>query len=218
MKYADLTHVLKENMPVYPGTEPPLFLPGNTIEKDGFAEKKITMFSHTGTHMDAPAHMVAGAPGLDDFPVDKFTGTACLLDFAASGRRVIEKSDLSAIGKSLGNSDFLLIRTGWDRFWGSDEYFASFPVLNEEAARYLAALPLKGIGIDAISVDPVGSADMGVHKILFGRNFIIIENLKGLDRIPAGDFRFSAFPLKIDRADGSPVRALAEWDLEGGKK
>ena len=217
MEYADLTHVLRENMPVYPGTEPPLFLTGNTIEKDGFAEKKIIMFSHTGTHMDAPAHMLAGAPGLDDFPVEKFTGPACLLDFSSSGRGVIEKSDLLPLEPLLKKSDFLLIRTGWDRFWGGDKYFTAFPVLNGDAARWLADFPLKGIGVDAISVDPVGSTDMDVHKILLGRNFLIIENLKGLDVLSAENFRFTAFPLKILGADGSPVRAMAEWASGEGK-
>ena len=56
------------------------------------------------------------------------------------------------------NSDFLLIHTGWSRYWGSEEYFRKFPVLHEDAARYLTSFNLKGIGSDTISFDPVDSS------------------------------------------------------------
>ena len=60
MRVLDLTHTIAENMPVYPGTETPIFVGANTYEKDGFKETKLTMYTHTGTHMDPPAHLFAG--------------------------------------------------------------------------------------------------------------------------------------------------------------
>ena len=72
MKIFDLTHMIKEQMPVYPGTEPPSLKNTNTIEVDGFAEKLFSMYSHTGTHIDAPKHMVEEGLGLDDFDISKF--------------------------------------------------------------------------------------------------------------------------------------------------
>ena len=57
MKVIDLTHVIEGSMPVYPGTEPPVFTSANTYEKDGFKETKISMLTHTGTHIDPPAHL-----------------------------------------------------------------------------------------------------------------------------------------------------------------
>ena len=60
MRVLDLTHTIAENMPVYPGTETPIFAGANTYEKDGFKETKLTMYTHTGTHMDPPAHLFAG--------------------------------------------------------------------------------------------------------------------------------------------------------------
>ncbi len=83
MKFIDLTHVVKPGMTVFPGTEPPVFEVGSSIETDGFEEKKITMFSHTGTHMDAPAHIISGARRLDEFPIEKFAGKACVVDVSA---------------------------------------------------------------------------------------------------------------------------------------
>ena len=65
MKVIDLTHTICQNMPVYPGTEPPTFEPANSYEKDGFKETKISMFTHTGTHMDPPAHLFPHLTRLD---------------------------------------------------------------------------------------------------------------------------------------------------------
>ena len=80
MKVIDLTHVIKEDMPVYPGTEPPRLEPANTYEKDGFKETRISMFSHTGTHMDPPAHLFPGRITLDQFPPEQFIGRAVVID------------------------------------------------------------------------------------------------------------------------------------------
>ena len=80
MKVIDLTHTIKENMPVYPGTEPPCLEPANSYEKDGFKETRISMFSHTGTHMDPPAHLFAGRTALDAFGPEQFIGKALVID------------------------------------------------------------------------------------------------------------------------------------------
>ena len=80
MKIIDLTHTISPDMLVYPGTEPPVLTTESTIEETGFLEKKITMFSHTGTHMDAPAHIIKDAKTLDLLPIEQFYGKAFLLD------------------------------------------------------------------------------------------------------------------------------------------
>ena len=103
---------------------------------------------------------------------------------------------------------FLLIHTGWSQYWGSEEYFRKFPVLNVDAARYLTSFPLKGIGSDTISFDPVDSGDLPVHHILLSKGLILIENLVNLKSLPKHNFAFSCFPLKIRNGDGSPVRAV----------
>ena len=80
MKVIDLTHTIKENMPVYPGTDTPKFIPANSYEKDGFKETLLQMYTHTGTHMDPPAHLFAGRTTLDQFPVEQFIGKALVID------------------------------------------------------------------------------------------------------------------------------------------
>jgi kynurenine formamidase len=208
MKILDLTHKIAQIMPVFPGTEPPVVELSCTIEEHGFLERKISIYSHTGTHIDAPAHMIAGGTPLDGFSVEKFLGKACVYRHGTTGRNITVQ-DLSLVGVCLISSDFLLIATGWDRFWGDPEYFGEFPVLEAETARWLVQFNLKGIGVDVISADAMHSTDFPVHRILLGKDMVIVENLKNLTAITGNTCSFSCLPLNLSEADGSPVRAVA---------
>ena len=209
MRFVDLTHVVKPGMTVFPGTEPPVFETGSSIETDGFEEKKITLFSHTGTHMDAPAHIIPGALTLDQFEVDRFGGRACVVDVSGIETAKVEVGVLEARAEPIQASDFVILHSGWSRLWESEDYFRGFPVLSPEAAEWLVEAGIKGLGIDMISVDEVDSTDFTVHNILLGANLVIIENLTNLELLPDSVFSFYCFPLRIDQADGSPVRAVA---------
>ncbi|SCZ77288.1 cyclase family protein [Acidaminobacter hydrogenoformans] len=204
MKIIDLTHLIKENMPVFPGTEPPVLEAANTLERDGFREKKLHMYSHTGTHMDAPAHMINKGWTLDQVGIEAFFGPAVKID--ARGLKRIEKIHLEPLTDS--GAEFLVLWTGWDQYWGTEKYFGAFPALSLEAAAWLTGLSLKGIGVDAISIDPMDSEDFAVHLELLSNDMVLIENLRGLEQLPE-QFIFSAMPLKLEDADGSPVRAYA---------
>lgn len=208
----DLTQPITPGMPVYPGTEPPVLQQANTVERNGFAETLIRMYSHTGTHIDAPAHMVANAPTLDRLAVDRFVGMACVIDVSATGQAEIGPAVLEAHAALVAGCDFVLFHTGWSRHWGDQRYFAGFPVLSLDAARWLAARGLKGVGFDAISVDPVGASEFSNHLVLLRAGLILIENLDGLEPLIGKSFLFSCLPLKFERADGSPVRAVAMLD------
>ena len=111
-------------------------------------------------------------------------------------------------GKS-DRPDFLLFYSHWVDFWGTETYFQGFPVLTPESAEYLSNLPLKGVGIDAVSFDPVGNEKLPNHMALLNREIILIENLRGLRQLLNKEFYFSCQPLKIKGADGCPVRAFA---------
>jgi kynurenine formamidase len=212
MRIVDLTHPIREDMPVYPGTASPRLERANTLERDGFRETLLTMVSHTGTHMDAPAHMRRDGATLDRLAADRFVGPAVLWDVSEPGRRRIEASELEAIGDRLPLGGFLILRTGWSRHWGKREYFEGFPCLTEEAARWLGRFGLKGVGVDAISVDPVESTTFDVHGVLFERGEVILENLTHLEALPGEPFLLAALPLRFVDADGSPVRAVAILD------
>jgi kynurenine formamidase len=208
MNAIDLTQFIAPDMPVYPGTEGPKLVDATSIAKDGFAEKLLCMYSHTGTHIDAPGHMIPGAQTLDRFQVDKFIGRAVVIDVPKVPDACIGLRLLEAQADRLKGSDFVLFHTGWDAKWGQESYFHDFPVLSGEAARWLCTLGIKGLGFDCISVDPVGSTDMNIHKILLGAGLVIVENLCNLATLHGAAFTFSCLPLRIQDSDGSPVRAV----------
>jgi len=209
LKVTDLTHTIYPDMPVFPGTEGPIFQKANTLEKNGFQEAKITMYSHTGTHIDAPAHMLSDGPYLDDLNIDHFIGKAVILDFSNENIEWIDINALKTYEERIKNAQFIIIKTGWSKYWGNKKYYEAFPCLSEEAAKWLTEFNLKGIGIDAISIDHIKSTTFPVHKILMKKEIIIIENLTNLDSISRDYFILSIMPLKNKAADGSPVRAIS---------
>lgn len=212
MTVIDLTHTIRESMPVYPGTEPPRLEVANTYEKDFFKETKMTMFTHTGTHMDPPAHIFPGRTTLDQFPADQFIGKALVIDCRELKEGdAITMTHLTRYGEKLDQADFLLFNLGWDRYWGTEAYFGNFPCIDMEVLDCILASNYKGIGVDTISIDPMNSLTR--HRKLFReKDIVVVENLKDLHKCGIDLFRFSAFPLKLSDCDGSPVRAVAWFD------
>lgn len=205
----DLTHTIAEDILVWPGTEQPKLSEGSTFERDGFRETRLEIFSHVGTHMDAPAHMRPDRPQLDELPASAFCGTAYVLD--ARGLGPGEEIAAEAVEDAAG-ADFLLVCTGWDRFWNTSEYFSSFPVLSEAAVRRAVELGVKGIGLDTMGIDPMDAEGFPRHLIMFENSLVIIENLCELSKIAGRRVFFAALPIKYKNADGAPVRAVCIED------
>ena len=214
MKVIDLTHVIERGMPVYPGTEPPSIEPANTYEKDGFKETKISMFTHTGTHMDPPAHIFKGRTSLDAFPADQFIGKALVIDCTSLHEgELITMEQLLPYGEKVKEADFLLFYLGWDDRWGTEAYFGDYPCIDDAVLKLILEGTYKGIGFDVISVDPISDVNLTRHKKLFeSKDIVNIENLCNLGQCGSDLFWFSCFPLKIADCDGSPIRAAAWFE------
>jgi arylformamidase len=209
MRLVDLTHPISADMPVYPGTEAPLIQVGCSLEEHGFAEKKISLYSHTGTHIDAPAHLLKDYKTLDQLPIDHFYGKALVISCENINGKIIEVSLLEPYKEKIKDVEFLLIHTGWGQYWGTDRYFTNYQVLSLESAIWLSNFNLKGIGLDTISADSADTHDYHIHKVFLKKNIIIIENMKNLDGLTDITITLSCFPLSFMDADGSPVRAVA---------
>lgn len=211
MRIVDLTHTITEDMPVYPGTERPTLRPASTYEADGFRETLLGMYSHTGTHMDAPAHIFPGGRRLDDYPAGHFVGGAVTVDCSSPAPGgLITMAHLAPQASRLERADFVLFRTGWDAFWKEDAYFRGYPCPDAEVMEYLAGAGKKGIGLDSISLDPVDMAHLPNHRRILGLDHtVIIENLANLDQTGSDLFSFYVLPLKFENSDGAPVRAIA---------
>ena len=214
MKVIDLTHVIEPTMPVYPGTEPPTFEPANTYEKDGFKETRISMFTHTGTHMDPPAHLYADRTTLDAFPADQFIGKALVIDCTSLKEgEAITMEQLKPYGDKVEKADFLLFYLGWDKRWGTDSYFGDYPCLDDSVMDLVLNGSYKGIGFDVIGLDPIADENLTRHKKLFkDKDIVNIENLCKLGECGSDLFWFSCFPLKLADCDGSPIRAVAWFE------
>lgn len=212
MHIIDLSHRIENGMPVFPGTPEVKIEQLYSVEKEGFAEKSLHLVTHVGTHMDAPAHMIGGAKNLDQFPISTFTGQACLIPFSWEDlEEQAQDAYLSEYEDIIKNCEFVILKTGWSEKWGSPEYFKNYPALDKKGAEYLSGFRLNGIGLDAISLDLEENTSYDAHHEVLGNDMIIIENLCHLDSISAQVFRFTAFPLLVTDADGSPVRAIAEY-------
>ncbi len=204
----DLTHTFHTGMTVYPGTGSPEIRTPCTVKKNGFKESELRFFTHTGTHLDCPAHIFQKGKTITDFAPGKFFGRACVIDC----RHLIDKGHIDERildNKTIEDVDFVLFHTGWSEYWNSDRYFSEFPSIGKQLANKLLKLPLKGIGVDAISVEPINSTKLEIHHILLGHGLIIIENLTNLEVLAGKSFLFSCLPLKLFKGDGSPVRAVA---------
>ena len=212
-KLIDLTHILNEKMTVYPDTVGPKFEVLNTVEKHGFTELKMTVVTHSGTHIDAPCHILKNAKSIDQFPIEKFIGNAIVIP--CQDKQEINLKYLQTFEDKITQIDFILFFTGWQYKWNTKDYFDDCPIPTREAAMWLTKFKLKGIGFDAFSVDKVipakkvTSENLPNHFILLEKEILLIENLTNLDKLPDCVFSFQCLPLNVENADGSPVRAIA---------
>lgn len=195
-------------MPVYPGTPPVQMKAIGKINDDGFREQTMQIATHTGTHIDAPAHILENGFFTNQFDLSAFTGTGIAIKAENGHSELIRQ--LQSCKEELQRTDFVLLNTGHDVYWGQDSYFSNIPAPSNDVIKYLCQFNLKGIGIDAISIDPVGSTRLENHHTILEKNMIIIENLTNLSHLIGLNFRFNCFPLSIEHGDGSPVRAMAE--------
>lgn len=213
MKIIDLTHTITEDMTVYPGTETPKLLLAGSYEKDGFRETRLEICTHTGTHMDPPAHVFPNRTTLDQFPPEQFIGKALVIDCRdlKEGQAITMKY-IQKYGEKAEQADFLLFNLGWDKYWGTEAYFGSYPCIDNEVLNYIIEGKYKGIGFDVIGLDPIDDENLTRHKKLFETCDIVnIENLKNLHLCKNDLVNFSCCPLKLKNSDGAPVRAVAWW-------
>ena len=206
----DMTHTITPEIPIYPGTPVPSLSPACTLTRDGFRETMLSFSSHTGTHMDAPAHLLQDGRTLDDMPMSQFSGRATVLDVSQEGP-VITEAFLQSHYDAIHSADYILFYTGWEDRWGTEGFLEdSFPVPDEAAARHLVSRGLKGVGTDAIGIDRIGDRHLPIHRVLLKDSVLILENLCLKKVRGRKDFLFFALPMKFQNTDGAPIRAFAE--------
>ncbi|KAJ7750058.1 putative cyclase [Mycena maculata] len=216
MQTVDLSHSLRPGMQIYPGDPSFCCSPAATIEKDGFAVRALSLGSHTGTHVDAPAHFFAGGKTIDQIPLTTFIGRALLIDVThKSPRELITWDDLAPHAQRMSAGVILLLHTGWSKYWGTEHYL-EHPFLERSAAEHIVASGVQVVGVDAMSPDETrldGTGSFGAHEVILGAGGIIAENLTNLHAMDGADYVVHLVPLNIDGSDGSPVRAYVSTNI-----
>lgn len=203
MKLIDLSHIFSENMPVYPGDKPPEFSQVADYSKEGYFGYRLNSGFHVGTHIDAPFHMIPGSKRLSEIGIEKFFGKGVLLD--ARGKENIDVDLLS--GKEINKDSIVLIMTGLYKKFGEEDYYKNRPELTQNFAKQMVKFGVKIVGMDTPGPD---RHPYEIHKILLGREVLIIENLTNLESlIGINDFEVIALPAKF-YADGAPIRVVAK--------
>jgi kynurenine formamidase len=209
MRVVDLTHPYENGMPVFPGLPTPSFEPIATVEDDGYAMTRYSMLNHIGTHVDAPAHQIAGGDTLDEIGLERLVTDALTID--VSGRSRHGAIPLSELEPELGKvraGDIVLLHSDNARNYGSDAYWTGWSYPDADAARALIERGISAIGFDGPSADPVDTTTFDLHRIWLGAGRMILENVANLDRLPERAQVIVA-PMKVAGANGAPVRIFA---------
>ena len=186
-----------------------------TFERDGWNSRNLHLYSHAGTHMDAPVHFAAGPRSIDQIPLDFFMGPAWVVDLPGMApRAVIELAHLGELPSKFKAGESLILRTGWSRFVEEAAiYRDGLPRVSESLARWCVDRRVKMIGVEPPSVAEIKTAEVSViHRILLSGGIVIVEGLSNLEALQRSKIFFVALPLKIEGGDGSPCRALAIED------
>jgi arylformamidase len=204
------------SVPISPG-ETPVF-PGDpvievssflAIERGDAANVTALNFgAHTGTHVDAPAHFIEGAPKLQTLPLEAFAGEARVVEIDAGALAVEERH---VTGDAIAGATRVLFKTRNSAFWDDPRgrFREDFTYITPEAARALVARGVQLVGFDYLSVEKFGSEGFETHMALLSNGVVIVEGLD-LRAVEPGVYELVCLPLKIaaGSGDGAPARAI----------
>lgn len=210
----DLSHVIRQSMVTYPG------LPGPDItdhlsradSRGRYGEGielqigRICMVGNTGTYVDVPFHFYENGDDLSATAIDRLVDLPTVLVHQRAGERGIGTDAFNGVdvaGKAV------LLRTGWDRLFGTDAYGVDAPFLTESAVQLLVERGAALVGTDSVNIDDMGDLNRPAHSLLLGAGIPIVEHLRGMELLPADGFRFTAAPPMVAGMGTFPVRAFA---------
>ncbi len=214
-EYIDLSHTIENGLITYKGLPAPIICDylSREASKEYYEEGtqfqigKIEMVTNTGTYIDCPFHRYEDGKDLSEVSLESF------VDIDAIVIRIPFSETIEITENHLNNYNLknkaVLIHTGWDTHWNTDNYFENNPYLTEGAAEYLRDADVKLVGIDSHNIDDTNGQSRPVHTILLGAEILIVEHLCNLQLLPVDGFTFSAVPPKFKGAGTFPVRAFA---------
>ena len=203
--YYDISVPLVNGGVVYPGNPEIRIAPQQEIAKGGSSNVSSLAFgSHTGTHVDAPRHMIESAMSVDELALDVLMGPAMLVavgdDVMAVGEEQLRRHELKGHTR-------VLIKTRNSGFIRDREFKRDYTYLAPDGAAYLASLGVRLVGIDYLSIEQFHSGHHRTHHTLLERGIVIVEGLD-LSATPMGPYELRVLPLRLAGLDGAPARAV----------
>ncbi|WP_088105870.1 cyclase family protein [Halalkalibacter urbisdiaboli] len=200
--YIDLTQLIKDGMPVYPGDSESKLVQSSFLEKDFYTNHELTINMHTGTHIDGPMHLTDTNVYINEFPLDTFIGEGCLLN--VTGEKSIDYKEVYE--QQIKEKQIVILYTGHSKYFGQEKYYNEYPVLTKAFADLLVRKQVKMVGMDTPSPDQY---PFDIHKLFFRNQILIIENLTNVAKLEnAKSFEIMALPLHI-QSDSSIARVVA---------
>lgn len=212
-KLIDVCHTVEHGMITYKGLPAPVITEFLSREESRtryapgteFHIGKIEMVANTGTYLDTPFHRYARGKDLADLDLYSVANLDGMV-VRCPGHIEITAELLTGLDVK---EKAVLIHTGWDRFWRTEEYASgNHPYLNEAAATYLAKSGVTLVGIDSFNIDATRDGNRPAHSVLLGHDIPIVEHLCGLGDLPDSGFKFFAVPVKVRQFGTFPVRAF----------
>jgi arylformamidase len=199
----DVTVPLAPGMLAYPG-DPPFEIEAITRAGDApYGLSQMVLTTHSGTHVDAPAHLLPGGTTVDQLPLEILLGKARVVEL--SSRERVERVDLEAL--DLRDDLRVLLKTRMSAQMLRPGYQEDHLYLTVDAAHYLAQAGLKLVGFDYLSIDRCGSADFPAHHALLGAGVVLIEGLD-LSEVEPGEYEMACLPLRVGGGDAAPARVV----------
>ena len=205
----DLTLTYDENIPNFSRER------SREIGRDGWLAHDLHIYSHAGTHMDAPVHFNATPKSIDEWEPERFISTCHVVRlYGCAPRKRITVADLGETGRKAGPGESILIATGWHRFLGRPEYRDQLPGISLELAGWMVEKRINMVLVEPPSVADVNDREevTAIHLKLLKGDIIIVEGICNTEEIKKDTIKILAFPLKIRDGDGAPARVLAIED------
>jgi kynurenine formamidase len=193
-------------MLVFPGDPEPAFAAAYRYE-NGYFVSRVTLGTHTGTHVDTPAHRIPGAQTVTDLKPEAYIGWKTLImDLPQAGRGyILSRSACAGWDRDIEGCDGVLLKTGWGKYAGTPAYYEGFPGIDGSAVDWLLEHSVHLIALESPSVHP--EKHLEIHEKLLKNGILIIEGLVNTEELQTKYIELHGVPLKLDRLDGSPVRA-----------
>jgi arylformamidase len=203
-QWIDISVPLQTGMVNWPGDPRVTIAPLKDMERrDSSNVGMISMSTHTGTHMDAPRHMLRGGKSLDALPLEATIGPARVVEIR--DRESIQVAEL--LDHRIRRGERILFKTyGSARRWQKPEFDPEYVYITAEAARFLASRGVRTVGVDYLSVGGYNERNHETHQILLEAGIWIIEGLN-LSGVKPGRYDLACLPLRIANGDGAPARA-----------